>query len=79
MDRARQVAYLAGFLALHLMFILFLLNSYLKGLLMELLFFEEAAEAATTESQRPPKKRVLNAARREQNRSAQRAYRQLLF
>ncbi|KAL7782593.1 hypothetical protein V8C43DRAFT_326890 [Trichoderma afarasin] len=43
---------------------------------MDLLFFEEAAaEAATTESQRRPKKRVLNAARKEQNRSAQRAYR----
>lgn len=61
------------------MFILFPLNSYPKGVQMDLLFFEEAAEAATTESQRPPKKRVLNAARKEQNRSAQRAYRQLLF
>lgn len=80
MDRAWQVAYCAGFLALDLMFILFLLNSYPKRGLIDLLFFEEAAaEAATTESQRRPKKSVLNAARKEQNRSAQRAYRQLLF
>ncbi|KAL6693188.1 hypothetical protein J3F84DRAFT_396646 [Trichoderma pleuroticola] len=41
---------------------------------MYLPFYEEAAEAATTESQQRPKKRVLKAARKEQNRSTQRAY-----
>ncbi|KAM0263137.1 hypothetical protein ACHAQJ_001290 [Trichoderma viride] len=43
---------------------------------MDLLFSEEVTKAGTTECQRPRKNRVLNAARREQNRSAQRAYRQ---